>query len=456
MATPAPYTYQISKPTIGNGVGKVSSAYKNANQNNALTTITVANPTGYVPVDPNSTNTIIQNTSYAIQTDGKITYKVDLGTTSKQYNSIQEIADAGIVGYNATTTTQIKSAMSSNLSNQVTLYNTSNPTSKIGPVVATSPTPSDSPKPTVTEDVPGKFENLEIVENFGTSAEDAKSYNPDGKEAWVYPTGLGENKQDYIKFDMISYGPRKGITASGNIGKRSLGEKGILGTVFLPIQPSITDQNTVDWQNDTINPLQLSGTSVALAFSQGSNAAGATESAINQFMSGYTGKDADAVKQYLRYWAAGKAVGTNLFSRIAGATVNPNLELLFNGPQLRPFNFSFRLSPRDEKEAETVKGIIRFFKKGMAVDRSNKLFLKAPNVFEIKYINGKGGEHTSLNKIKVCALTSCSVDYTPDGSYATFTDTEATMTSYNLTLQFNELEPIFKDEYDSNKTSIGY
>ena len=32
MATP--YTYQISKPTIGNGVGRVSSAYKDANGNN--------------------------------------------------------------------------------------------------------------------------------------------------------------------------------------------------------------------------------------------------------------------------------------------------------------------------------------------------------------------------------------------------------------------------------------
>jgi hypothetical protein len=44
-----------------------------------------------------------------------------------------------------------------------------------------------------------------------------------------------------------------------------------------------------------------------------------------------------------------------LLSRASGAILNPNLELLFNGPQLRPFNFTFRLSPREEKEATASK-----------------------------------------------------------------------------------------------------
>ena len=44
---------------------------------------------------------------------------------------------------------------------------------------------------------------------------------------------------------------------------------------------------------------------------------------------------------------AQEAVGAqNVFSRFGGGVVNPNIELLFTGPQLRPFNFNFRLSPR--------------------------------------------------------------------------------------------------------------
>ena len=457
MATP--YTYQISKPTIGNGVGRVSSAYKDANGNNALTTITVTNPTGFVPIDPNSTNTIIQNTSYAVQTDGKITYKVNFGTSSSQYNSIQEIADAGITGYNSSITTQIKAAVSSNLGNQVIIYNTKNSTAKIGPSISTG---GVSPASGTDPGADPPVATSELIPVPGLTEQKEGSYNPPGKSnAWIYPTGLGNNQQDYIEFQMIEYGGLKGTGFSAKsvgLETRNLGTK-VLGRVFLPIQPTISDINTVDWQNDNINPLQLLGAQA----SSGAITGTMTEADFSQLASQF--KDNKAVQSYLQQWAAGKAVGTNLFSRFSGAVVNPNLELLFNGPQLRPFNFNFKLSPRSDDEAEQVKGIIRFFKKGMAVRRSGAggegLFLKAPNAFKVIYRNGnsKNKEHTSINKIKVCALTQCGVDYTPDGSYSTFYDNEATMTQYGLTLQFNELEPIFNEDYDKDapgKSTIGY
>ena len=48
---------------------------------------------------------------------------------------------------------------------------------------------------------------------------------------------------------------------------------------------------------------------------------------------------------------AGEAVGAQgLLSRATGTVLNPNLELLFQGPQLRPFTFQFRLSPRGIEE----------------------------------------------------------------------------------------------------------
>ena len=98
----------------------------------------------------------------------------------------------------------------------------------------------------------------------------------------------------------------------------------------------------------------------------------------------------------------------------------------------------------------------------MAVQNtSENLFLKSPNVFQIKYhlAGDTKGDHPSLNRIKICALQSCSVDYTPDGSYMTFNDAGATMTSYNLTLQFQELEPVTTNDYATDKISyneIGY
>ena len=82
----------------------------------------------------------------------------------------------------------------------------------------------------------------------------------------------------------------------------------------------------------------------------------------------------------------------------------------------------------------------------MAVRRSpNKLFLKTPNVFKLKYCYMNRDNHPFLNKIKTCALSSFTVDYTPDGSYSTYDD--GSMTSYNVGMTFNELNPIYEDDY---------
>ena len=164
----------------------------------------------------------------------------------------------------------------------------------------------------------------------------------------------------------------------------------------------------------------------------------------------------------LKSTIAGAATGLDaqVMQRGAGAVMNPNMELLFNGPQLRNFGFTFKLSPRNADEAKTIIKIMRFFKQGMAPIRTEeKFFLKAPHTFELKY-QGRGakGDQPYLNKFKECALTNCGVQYTPDGNYNTFND--GVMTSYSMQLTFNELTPIYNDDYSGldgdEDTMIGY
>ena len=155
----------------------------------------------------------------------------------------------------------------------------------------------------------------------------------------------------------------------------------------------------------------------------------------------------------------------NLLQRTTGAVMNPNMELLFNGPKLRNFSFAFTLAPRSKKEAMDVIQIIRFFKQGMAPIRSkSRLFLKSPHTFRIAYKQNAGenvqfgtNDHPYLNKFKECALQSCAVTY-GEAQYSTYED--GVMSSYNVNLGFKELEPIFNDEYttlDGNDDSmIGY
>ena len=229
------------------------------------------------------------------------------------------------------------------------------------------------------------------------------------------------------------------------------------GRVILGIQPSVRDTNTVSWQGLTLNMFE---TAMADFFY---SAAGGGSSGIE----GFTKRAEESLKQGGANLRSGvlsligqEAVGTKgLTSRLTGGVFNPNLELLFQGPELRTFNFNFNLTPRRKLEADAIKRIIKFFKKGMAVQRTAaELFLKAPHVFDIEYkLNGTDQIHPSLNKIKTCALVSCSVDYTPTNSYMTFSDGRGTPVQYNLSLTFQELTPVYADEYDDeNNHEIGY
>ena len=151
----------------------------------------------------------------------------------------------------------------------------------------------------------------------------------------------------------------------------------------------------------------------------------------------------------------GQAVGKNVFTRATGKVMNPNLELLFTGPNLRSFAYSFRFTPREEAEARMVRSIIKMFKRAMAPRRKGgKLFLESPHVFKLKYYFKGGREHPFLNKIKTCALQNFTVQYAPDGSYMTYDD--GSMTSYTINMTFGELNPIYESDIDESSNNMGF
>ena len=274
-----------------------------------------------------------------------------------------------------------------------------------------------------------------------------------------YPLDLNESEQDFISFTMMEYSPKKyadlsTLANTGTIGGR--GDRTLGSTVVLPIQPAITDLNTVEWGSDSMNAPELIAASLALNTIL-DGAEGATKS-ITEIMDLIGGKGNKDIQTLVATSLAGAAAGTKgLLTRITGGIVNPNMELLFTGPQLRTFQLNFSLSSREPKESNNIRNIIRFFKQGMSVKRSTTdLFLQSPHTFQIKYIYGKSGDdHPWINRIKECALTACTVNYTPAGSYATFID--GAMTSYEIGLQFSELEAIYDDDYlELSENEIGY
>ena len=152
--------------------------------------------------------------------------------------------------------------------------------------------------------------------------------------------------------------------------------------------------------------------------------------------------------------------GTQLLSRKNGTILNPNMTLLMNGPSLRSFNFQFKMTPRDDREAKQVKSIIRSFKRNMAPKVSDgNVFLETPNVFELRYKKGSD-THPFLHKFKQCALSDISVNYTGENVYATYND--GTPISTIMTLNFTELAPIYQRDYgtsndfDADRDGVGY
>lgn len=454
--------------TLENGVTYVNNTYKDANGNNQLTTISSENKTGFVPVDPNSTDPIIKNLSYAVQTDGKITYKINFESGGdKQFNSIQEIAN-GVTNYTPETTQKIKASMQSNLSTVAEEKQVGSPVGpKPKPADPANPDGSDPANPDAASNGPpvdkeGISKGLGGLEDFAKNVKDGGVRMEYGN--WKYPLKFPQT-QDRIKFSMFRYSPRtvsaEQISSGGGFGDRPEPKK-TMGSVTLPIQPQISDSNAVKWGSSEMNALQAmaaaasfasitEGTAGAAASIEGAEALLRTENA--------------ALKTALGAYLAGKAAdskNSDFLTRVTGAIVNPNLELLFGGPELRSFNFTFTLSAREPDEAKQIRNIIRFFKQGMSVKKSStNLFLKTPNIFDIKYYQGGAtNEHPWINQIKTCALTNFGVNYTPAGNYATFYD--GAMTQYDISMTFNELDPIYDSDYDDPKsfgksdTLIGY
>ena len=285
-----------------------------------------------------------------------------------------------------------------------------------------------------------------------------KSYpGANGSSPLVFPEGLSTSEQDVIKFNMLEYVPKGVTNSTGTFGGQDRGgmNRKIIGSIVLPIPAGIADQNNVDWGPNSMGVAQMAAMGIAkdlLSDKEGQ------DGAINNTIDALSTNNKE-VKEALKSALAGAATGGNpnaLLSRTTGNILNPNMELLFNSPALRPFNFTFQLSPRNSRESNNIVKVIRFFKQGMAPVRSeSNLFLKSPNTFQLQYLRKNKSQHRFLNKFKECALQSFGVQYTPNNNYSVYKD--GSMQQYSIQMTFTELEPVFNDEYPNDGDStIGF
>ena len=263
-----------------------------------------------------------------------------------------------------------------------------------------------------------------------------------------YPLAMRRELQDNIKINVIKHTPK--VLAGMTFKNRPKGDT--IGSVILPMPNAIADGNKTQWGSGTMTPAQIAAAGAVKAF-LGDEKMGGTFEQIEKTVDQSAGnqKVSNAVKDYFTEQLTG---AEDMLARTTGAIMNPNMELLFKGPDLRSFSFTWKMSPRDQRESIEIAKIIRMFKQSMAPQKSEEqLFLKAPNIYDLTLRAGKKSNNF-LPKIKTCALTDCSVNYTPDGSFMAY-DNDS-MIAYEMTLSFQEIEPIYNNDMSSGWDNVGY
>lgn len=317
-------------------------------------------------------------------------------------------------------------------------------------------TASDTEEPTPNFEGQGKAETLESKSNLKLDG---------GK----YPLDIDNAGIDYVYFQAARLEINSGLVGSNSNLSTILADRDSRreftavegGPVIIGAQAPIRGQNRVGWREGQLNAFEAAFYNTAYHMIGGKDPlSNDVKQVFDELKS-----NRPAFEELIKRAAAAQAVSNpSIFSRSSALILNPNIELLFNKPELRTFPFQFMLTAREGIENIQIKNIIRYFKYHMApkVVETN-LFLKTPHVFFIEYVKAgsEGNAHQGLNLIapqikgkKACALVSFDVDYTPLGRYMTFEDGD-NMVAYTLSLVFQDINPVYDIDYD-DPHPIGY
>jgi len=424
-----------SKTEVGKKPGAMGSSSGTGIYHATATTVTQGSGTEITGSE--SVVYIVKNGTWqpaAITKDGGKTYQF----SDPKYPLMDGVAGADLVkDLGSSKRSDIQKNIDANIQKKIDKEPTISPEEK-GNIIDSAKNTSTQPESGDSQDAPPSTNNTKVFENM------------------QYPETIAEG-QDVIQFTALSYAVKQlsGFTFGGRprvpVGTTGGRSK---GTVTLPIQSGIKDQNAAGWGEETMDPGQIALAGFAMKTITGGGAG--MGKAIDEIKGQIQTDSADVTEALATKFSENAAQVKGLLSRTAGKIINPNLELLFQKPSLRPFSFTFRMSARNADEAKQIIAIIRFFKQNMAPQKgggsggeSANLFLKAPNTFQVHYLHrgvDAGEEHKFIGRMKECAMTSFEVDYTPDGNYSTYED--GVMTSYTISMSFKELEPVFFEDYD--------
>jgi hypothetical protein len=133
---------------------------------------------------------------------------------------------------------------------------------------------------------------------------------------------------------------------------------------------------------------------------------------------------------------------------------NPNVELLYEGPELRGFNFQYTFVPKSEAEAEEVARIIKHFKIHHSPEDTGNGMYKVPDIFKVRYMSGSD-DNKFMPEFKRAALTNIQVQANPGlPMHMSFENGMPIVTS--ISLSFTEVDVITRKDHQDSVSYIGF
>ena len=310
------------------------------------------------------------------------------------------------------------------------------------------------------------------------------------KKIVKYPMDMA-NSMDHMFIQCYSYRAPYAAALDGDAGKRNIfaGDKSKSFTfgserttpykkklgagIKLPMPNNMTDGNPRNWGEQSMDAgqmgaIQNSSKNVLTSFfTNDFGGYGRTATKLSMQTEMLTQEStrgmsiANKIAQLASESGFGDVSSEQILSRSVGVVANSNTELLFAGVSLRSFEYQWLMSPRNRLEAANVRMIIRAFKQWSAPKKVRKIdngelsnvgkaggpsfFLGTPNIFRLRFVTNGNRNILGVNKFKPCALTNVDLNYTPEGQWMAYEN--GMPISVMMTLQFQELEPIYDTDY---------
>lgn len=303
----------------------------------------------------------------------------------------------------------------------------------------------------------------------------APEVNKDAGISLRFPFEDGiQGDTDYVIFEFWEYNPPFGrgsdgqgsraVTATGSPSYKKYNASvddlkpaktkggGSLSPIILYMPEDVQTQYGQKWGGAafgsvTAGLIQAAGTNVDL-----SAAVDSTQGVIKS-------KVFDLLRQGINK-VAGASVSENQFlGGVSGVILNPNTEMMYDGPELRTLEMNFKMAPRSAREAQEIKKICTTFKRASLPSFGGKTdffggtssglgggnLLTVPKMCTVRFMKGSA-IHPYLPQYKAMAISGIAINYTPDGSYATYPDGSPVATQLKISLK--EMKNIFSDEIE--------